>query len=135
MHNKATLRDHSSHLKKLYDLIGDRAIVVQSPGRINLIGEHTDYNGGFVLPAAIDKAAYFAIIPRNDRKICLYSNDFNDTYFTTVDALDKSKTSSWPNYILGVVDQFKIAGAEFNGFDAALTSDVPLGAGLSSSAA
>ena len=129
------MRDHSSHIKKLYHLIGDHATVVQSPGRINLIGEHTDYNGGFVLPAAIDKAAYFAIIPRTDRKICLYSNDFNDTYFTTVDALDKSKTSTWPNYILGVVDQFKIAGTELNGFDAALAGEIPLGAGLSSSAA
>lgn len=135
MYNMDTLRDHSSHIKKLYTLIGDHATVVQSPGRINLIGEHTDYNGGFVLPAAIDKAAYLAINPRTDRKICLYSNDFNDTYFTSVDAIDKSKKSSWPNYILGVVDQFKIAGAEINGFDAALTSEVPLGAGLSSSAA
>src|ERR1043165_902869 len=103
------MRDHSSFIKKLHDTIGEDAIVAQSPGRINLIGEHTDYNGGFVLPAAIDKSAYFAIKLRSDKKISLYSCEFHDTYFTSFDALEKSKTSTWPNYILGVVDQFKNA--------------------------
>lgn len=113
---------------------GKNALIVRSPGRINLIGEHTDYNDGFVLPAAIDKAAYIAITPRNDNEIHLHSIDLDDSYITTVDALAKS-TVSWPNYMLGVVQQFKLAGIKISGFDAALTADIPIGAGLSSSAA
>ena len=111
-----------------------QTIVVRSPGRINLIGEHTDYNNGFVLPAAIDKAAYIAITPRSDRKIHLYAVDLSDRYETAVDELQKSD-KSWPNYILGVVQQFALAGIPLSGFDAALSADIPIGAGLSSSAA
>lgn len=111
-----------------------QTIVVRSPGRINLIGEHTDYNNGFVLPAAIDKAAYIAITPRTDREIHLYAVDLNDQYQTTVDELLKSP-NSWPNYILGVAEQFKLSGIPLSGFNAALSADIPIGAGLSSSAA
>ena len=99
-----------------------------------MIGEHTDYNDGFVLPAAIDKAAYIAITPRGDKKIHLHSIDLNDEYVTQVDEVSKS-SKAWCNYLLGVVHQFIEAGINMNGFDAALTADVPIGAGLSSSAA
>jgi galactokinase len=109
-------------------------MVVRSPGRINLIGEHTDYNNGFVLPAAIDKAAYIAITPRGNQEIHLHAVDLNDHYETTVDELQKSD-KSWPNYILGVVQQFAFAGIPISGFGAALSADIPIGAGLSSSAA
>lgn len=111
------------------------SVIARSPGRINLIGEHTDYNNGFVLPAAIDKAAYVVITPRNDQEIHLCSVDMNETYTTTVTGLTKATTLSWPNYILGVVQQFVLAGVDIAGFDAALTGDIPIGAGLSSSAA
>lgn len=114
--------------------IGDNTLTVRSPGRINLIGEHTDYNNGFVLPAAIDKAAYLAVTPRTDNEIHLHSVDLEDIYITSVDSIAKS-TASWPNYLLGVVEQFKLAGIPMTGFDAALTADIPIGAGLSSSAA
>jgi len=114
--------------------INEQTIVSRSPGRINLIGEHTDYNDGFVLPAAIDKAAYIALTPRRDNEIHLHSIDLNDTYTTTVEEVAVTK-KSWPNYILGVVDQFKKKGYILPGFDAALTADIPMGAGLSSSAA
>ncbi len=120
---------------QLKDYIKDNSLIIRSPGRINLIGEHTDYNDGYVLPAAIDKAAYIAITPRSDRKIHLQSIDMNDSFNTTLDELKINTTKSWPNYLLGVVDQFVKAGIEVPGFDAALTGDIPLGAGLSSSAA
>ena len=111
------------------------SVITRSPGRINLIGEHTDYNNGFVLPAAIDKAAYLVITPRNDNEIHLHSVDLHEDYITTVAGLKKSAGSSWPNYILGVIEQFVLAGVNVSGFDAALTGDIPIGAGLSSSAA
>lgn len=113
----------------------EKSIIVRSPGRINLIGEHTDYNGGFVLPAAINKAVYMVITPGNDNCIKLHSVDLKEDYSTDVTMLQKSAGSSWPNYILGVVDQFQKAGAVLKGFEIAFTADVPIGAGLSSSAA
>lgn len=73
-----------SPLQKLDPYISPSTIVVRSPGRINLIGEHTDYNQGFVLPAAIDKAAYLALTPREDDQINLYSIDLHDQYSTNI---------------------------------------------------
>ncbi|MEW6062126.1 MAG: galactokinase [Bacteroidota bacterium] len=109
-------------------------IVVRSPGRVNLIGEHTDYNKGFVLPAAIDKAIYFAVAPRRDMQFKLYSLDMNEWYEGNLRALKHAETR-WPNYLIGIVDQLIRAGYEFEGFDCMFGGDVPIGAGLSSSAA
>ena len=120
--------------KKLKEFINEKTLLVRSPGRINLIGEHTDYNEGFVLPAAIDKAAYLAFTPRNDDQINLFSIDLNDQYSSNITDFSPAK-KSWPNYLLGVADQFRQRGLLTKGFDAALTADVPIGAGLSSSAA
>src|SRR4051812_24296709 len=115
--------------------INPNSVVVSSPGRINLIGEHTDYNEGFVLPAAIDKTAFVSVTPRTDKHIHLHSIDMNDQYITDANAIQKSTDTTWPNYLLGITAQFIKAGVNMPGFDAALTSDVPVGAGLSSSAA
>src|SRR4051794_12125972 len=85
--------------------------VFRSPGRINIIGEHTDYNEGFVLPAAIDKAIYIAIAKRTDDQILLYSVDYKQSHecrLSTVEPTEKG----WPNYILGVVDQLQKRGFE-----------------------
>lgn len=120
---------------KLRSHVSEKTIVVRSPGRINLIGEHTDYNNGFVLPAAIDKAAWFAITPRKDNIIHLSSVDLQEAYETTTHSLIPSMKHAWYDYILAVTDQFKKAGYTIAGFDAALTADIPIGAGLSSSAA
>ncbi len=122
-------------MEKLDSYIKENTIVVYSPGRINVIGEHTDYNEGFVLPAAIDKAAYIAITPREDDEIHLYGVDMNGYHRTTVSTMKPVEDESWPNYMLGVVDQFVRSGIQVPGFDAALTGDIPIGAGLSSSAA
>lgn len=110
-------------------------IIVRSPGRVNIIGEHTDYNNGFVLPASIDKAAYMAISLRNDDQIHLLAKDLNETFSISIPELKPIGDVSWPNYILGAVAQFQKKNIPLKGFNAILTSDVPIGAGLSSSAA
>jgi galactokinase len=115
-------------------IINKASLLVRSPGRINLIGEHTDYNNGFVLPAAIDKAVYIAVNLRNDNEIHLHALDLKEDYSTNLSVISHVE-QSWPNYILGVVVQFMKAGIPLTGFDLALTADIPIGAGLSSSAA
>jgi len=109
-------------------------LLVRSPGRVNLIGEHTDYNKGFVLPAAIDKAIYFAIAPSESKLCRLYAWDMNDHFDFQIDSFKKTE-KVWPNYLLGVVDQFQKADYELKGFDCVFGGDIPIGAGLSSSAA
>ena len=113
---------------------GEPASVVKAPGRINFLGEHTDYNLGYVMPAAIDKAIYIAIGGRADNRIELVSADFNDTYSGRIDELTHSE-KSWPNYLLGVVQQLQKQQLYSSGFNAVILSDLPVGAGLSSSAA
>lgn len=108
--------------------------LVRSPGRVNLIGEHTDYNHGFVLPAAIDKAIYFAVAPSASKSCRLFAVDMDDGYDFQIDSFERTD-KGWPNYLLGVIDQFQKAGYELNGFDCAFGGDIPIGAGLSSSAA
>jgi galactokinase len=115
--------------------IADKPLIVRSPGRVNIIGEHTDYNEGFVLPAAIDKAAYLAISLRDDGEIHLLAKDLNEKFTVSIKDLKPVSDVSWPNYILGSAAQFLKRGVALKGFNALLTSDVPMGAGLSSSAA
>lgn len=109
-------------------------LTVSSPGRINLIGEHTDYNYGFVLPAAIDKSIEISIKERNDKLIELFSVDNNQLFSVNIDRL-KTSGLLWPDYIIGVVNELLNAGYKLNGFSAAVTGNIPIGAGLSSSAA
>ncbi len=109
-------------------------LTVKAPGRINLIGEHTDYNEGFVMPAAIQKAAIVNIEQRTDRAIHLFAEDLQDTYILSLDTVTKS-SKDWANYIIGVIAQFQKVSNIPTGFTLRLKSDVPIGAGLSSSAA
>lgn len=120
--------------QKFYKLLSDTSVIVRSPGRINLIGEHTDYNNGFVLPAAIDKSAYIGITKRFDSEIHLTAIDLEESYQTQLDTL-YAPPYHWSAYMLGVVDQLRKNGYQLSGFDAVLRSDVPVGAGMSSSAA
>jgi galactokinase len=121
--------------QKFTEIFGGKPLLVRSPGRINIIGEHTDYNEGFVLPAAIDKAAYLAIALRDDDEIHLVAADLNETFSVSIKEMKPVGDVSWPNYILGAVAQFQQKGIALKGFNALLTADVPVGAGLSSSAA
>ncbi|HZI01791.1 MAG TPA: galactokinase [Flavisolibacter sp.] len=113
---------------------GGQPTVFRSPGRVNIIGEHTDYNEGFVLPAAIDKGIYVAISARQDDGIHLYSNEFNEMYEGSIEGLSKSN-QQWANYILGVVAQMIKNGYQPGGFNLVIDGNIPIGAGLSSSAA
>lgn len=111
-------------------------VLVHSPGRVNLIGEHTDYNKGFVLPAAIDKVIFLAMSRNNLGLIRLHSVDMEPDYFETPVADTYKKTGvDWADYIIGVADQLQKAGHDVGGFDCAFGGNIPIGAGLSSSAA
>lgn len=111
-------------------------ILVCSPGRVNLIGEHTDYNQGFVLPASIDKTMIMAMAKNDLGAIRLYSVDMAPPYYETPVADSYKPTGvDWAEYVIGVVDQLQKAGHQIGGFDCAFGGDVPIGAGLSSSAA
>ncbi len=121
-------------IEKFETLYGAEPLIFKSPGRVNIIGEHTDYNEGFVLPAAIDKAVYVAINKREDQEIRLYAVDYNESFSVSRTSIMPSETG-WANYILGVVDQLQTKGYQLGGFNLVLDGDVPLGAGLSSSAA
>jgi galactokinase len=116
------------------ELFGEPDFIVRSPGRINLIGEHTDYNGGFVLPAAIDNAVYVSIGKRDDAKIALYSVDFQEHFEIDVTNIQKTNVS-WANYVLSVVVTVQKAGYKVGAFNAVVRGDIPIGSGLSSSAA
>jgi galactokinase len=124
----------SSVRERFQQRFGAEPIVVRSPGRVNVIGEHTDYNNGFVLPAAIDKAIYIGIAKRDDDRIVLYSEEFREEEQSTVQGVAISDRH-WANYILGVVDQLNKRGHKLSGFNLNIDGDVPVGAGLSSSAA
>ncbi|MHB8581086.1 MAG: galactokinase [Ignavibacteriaceae bacterium] len=120
--------------KKFKEIFNEEPVIIQSPGRVNLIGEHTDYNYGFVLPASIDKAIYFAISIRSDNLCKIFAYDIKESFEFTKDKLIYSE-KGWPNYLMGVVEQLKKGGYEFSGFNCVFGGDIPIGAGLSSSAA
>ena len=104
-----------------------------SPGRINFIGEHIDYNDGFVMPAAIDKGIWYAIALNNTDEINFNALDFNEKL--SVSIRDVKKMTGWKNYVLSVVNEFLIKGLEVKGFDCVFGGNIANGAGISSSAA
>lgn len=118
---------------------GTHPTIVRSPARINLIGEHTDYNGGFVMPAAIDKAAYIGIARRSEPVVCIYSMDFDEMVTTSMET-SYAPTGKWSDYLLGVLHEMQPLIQRSNkykksGFNIVIGSDIPIGAGMSSSAA
>lgn len=110
-------------------------VETRAPGRVNLIGEHTDYNDGFVLPADIDRAIWICAAARNDRMVRVHSLDFGQTVTFDIDRVVKDERTSWSNYIRGVIDQYNRRGDEIRGMDMLVSGNVPVGSGLSSSAA
>lgn len=121
-------------LAKFRELYGEGASLFTSPGRINLIGEHTDYNGGFVFPGAVDKGIMAAIRPNGTERVRAWSLDMNEASEFGLGEADKP-AQSWARYIFGVCREVQKRGGRIGGFDTAFAGDVPLGAGMSSSAA
>src|SRR5437868_9393525 len=129
----------TSELEKLGQLF-DREFVpnpkiFRAPGRVNLIGEHTDYNDGFVLPAAIEFYCWVACAPRTDRKLVIHSENFSETAGGNLDSLSAARKNHWGNYPLGVAWALQNSGKRLNGANLLIGGDVPLGSGHSSSAA
>lgn len=114
---------------------GDPAFVVQAPGRVNLIGEHTDYNDGFVLPMAINRAVYIALRPRADRYVVIHSLDFSEQVEFSLDEITREHDMTWAEYMKGTAWALQEAGHVLGGWAGVVAGDVPIGAGLSSSAA
>lgn len=126
--------DTSIVRNKFKEKFGTEGVLYFSPGRVNLIGEHTDYNGGCVLPGAIDKGILAEIKPNGTDQVRAYSVDLDDYAEFGLREEDKPKVS-WACYIFGVCREMQKRGGEIKGFDTVFSGDVPLGAGLSSSAA
>ncbi len=128
MHDPSKLR--SIHVARFQA----EPVLFAAPGRVNLIGEHTDYAEGFVMPAAIDFATLAAISPRNDGKIAFYSENFSEQKCFDASALPRAASKHWSDYPLGVVSILAGEGHKIPGFSLSLWGDVPLNSGLSSSA-
>lgn len=124
-------------VKKLQVVFKERfnkePLVVGAPGRVNLIGEHTDYNEGFVLPGAVDKKIYVAIAANGTRNVNVFANQFAESWSFSLDNIQPHK--GWMNYLLGVSHHIQQAGKHFEGIDVIIDGDIPVGAGMSSSAA
>lgn len=126
----------------LHQLFGERfgaipALVARAPGRVNLIGEHTDYNDGFVLPCAISRQTMVAARRRDDRQVRIVAGDLGGatTTFSLAEPITPDSAAPWSNYVRGVADGLLEVGLELSGADLAIIGDMPQGAGLSSSAA
>lgn len=119
--------------KKFVEMYGGEPLLLVSPGRVNIIGEHTDYNDGFVLPAAIDKKIVLAIAASGTDRCNVYASVLDDSF--SFDLSDVQKGEGWQNYILGVVYHLQQKGFQLQGFNAVFDGDIPVGSGLSSSAA
>ncbi len=125
----------SSVVSRFTDLFGEPpTYVVRAPGRVNLIGEHTDYNDGFVLPMAIDRAVWIALRPRPDQRVILHAADFDDEIEFYLNAI-RYESAGWWEYVKGVAHALNTAGYPMRGWEGVMAGDVPIGAGLSSSAA
>jgi galactokinase len=110
-------------------------MIFRAPGRVNLIGEHTDYNDGFVMPAAIGLYTCAAVLPSGDSRLKVYSANFDETREFDLTSLPAGRTGHWSDYVVGVAAVLKSQGCTLCGANLVISSEVPIGAGLSSSAA
>ncbi len=113
---------------------GEAPIVVRAPGRVNLIGEHTDYNDGYVMPFAINRYTEVALRPRPDAKALVHAARFSETFSFHLPLEDPHPRGSWSDYLVGILKELASYRELSHGFEAVISGDVPLGAGLSSSA-
>lgn len=120
--------------EKFAAIYGGSPLVFRAPGRVNIIGEHTDYNDGFVMPAALDFYTYVAIAPRNDATLRVHSENFDESREFQLDALQGGPTGHWSDYVRGVAGILREAGHNISGANLLIHGNVPIGSGLSSSA-
>lgn len=120
-------------IRMFSEKFGGQPSLYFSPGRVNLIGEHIDYNDGFVLPAAIDKGIYFAVAPNGTGTARFYAADFGEDAEVDLDRIEKS--NGWRNYLYGVLHELMVLQKPVGGFDCVFAGDIPIGSGMSSSAA
>ena len=130
----ATTSGTQSFIEKFQQIFGGQPSVIQAPGRVNLIGEHTDYNDGFVLPAAVGFGTYAGVGPRTDRKLAVQSENYSERVEFDVDNLPASRRRHWSDYVVGVARKFQERTGGLSGMNLLIRGDVPQGAGLSSSA-
>jgi galactokinase len=125
----------SSILERFRARFGAEPHVYRAPGRVNLIGEHTDYNDGFAMPAAIEFYCWVAVSAREDRLLSIYSEEFSAAADADLDSASHQPSKTWSDYPVGVALQLEQAGFKLRGANLLIESEVPMGAGLSSSAA
>jgi len=113
---------------------GPEPVIARAPGRVNLIGEHTDYNEGYVLPFATDRYTEVAVRPRADRKLLAYAAAYGAMFSATLPLENAVRKGDWSDYLVGILRELAAYRELEFGFEAAIVGDVPLGAGLSSSA-
>lgn len=121
--------------RRFLEMYGTVPRIFEAPGRTNLIGEHTDYNDGFVMPAAIDFYTWVAIALREDRRVLMYSEQFKQSSEFDLDRADPGPTHHWSDYVRGVAIQVEASGSRLQGSNILIDSNIPIGSGLSSSAA
>ena len=135
INNKTVLAQRPSELREQFvELYKSEPLLLQAPGRVNLIGEHTDYNEGFVFPVAIEFQTQVGIAQRTDRRLVLFSENYGERREFDLDHLPTSKSDNWSDYVVGVVRQLQQKFGKLPGGNILLRGDVPQGAGLSSSA-
>jgi galactokinase len=136
MHNTNLAVENSADAlgQRFVQLFGESPRIYQAPGRVNLIGEHTDYNDGFVMPAAIGFYTRASVAPRHDRKLVIYSENYSEQVEFDLDHLPATRAGHWSDYVIGVVKMLVRSGKKLGGANLLVDGNVPQGAGLSSSA-
>ena len=124
-----------SIVRTFKDRYGKEPLVVAAPGRVNLIGEHTDYNDGFVLPAAVDKKMFVALAPNGTSTVNVYASAYDQPYSFDVNRIEAVKETKWYSYLKGVIYLIQERNKKVKGVDVIIDGNVPVGAGMSSSAA
>ena len=129
---RSNVRREASEVRhKFVEIFGGEPVaVVWAPGRVNLIGEHTDYNDGYVLPVAIDRNVWVAASPRWDRQVVIHALDFNESVIFSLDHIERDEARPWSNYQRGVAYLLEEQGFDLPGLNAVIAGDVPIGSGL-----
>ena len=136
MHNTNLAVENGGHAlaQRFVQLLGGSPRIYQAPGRVNLIGEHTDYNDGFVMPVAIGFYTRAAVAPRHDRKLVIHSENYSEQVEFDLDHLPATRAGHWSDYVIGIVTMLERSGKKLAGANLLVDGNVPQGAGLGSSA-